>query len=278
MLFSKFDLYKPEWLEVVFDGKNKNYGAYDLRRHYGDTMAKAMGVTFMACLIGVVAINVVFRHDVVPVERPPVIFELTEMPPPIIPKKETEQPKPQPSSPAKKMPTDQLVAMKPVEGATNEPLKVDEIKNPIGPETVKGDNIEAVTNLDDTGKGTGQGPGTGPGIETVDDGVHSTGELLEVMPEPYGGAEAWSKFLQKNIRYPGMAVDQGVQGKVFVSFIIEKDGHLSNITIERGPGFGLNEEALRVLKKAPAWKPGVQNGQKVRVKYTIPINFQLSDQ
>src|SRR5260370_5699017 len=96
------------------------------------------------------------------------------------------------------------------------------------------------------------------------------------MPEPYGGAAAWAKFLQKNIHYPAQASEEGKQGKVYLSFIIEKDGQLSNITVIRGVGFGLDEEALRVLRKAPAWKPGIQNHQPVRVKYTIPINFTIA--
>lgn len=74
-----------------------------------------------------------------------------------------------------------------------------------------------------------------------------------------------------------MAADEHVQGRVWLSFIIEKDGKLSNIKVDRGIGFGTEEEALRVLKMAPAWRPGIQNGQPVRVKYNIPINFQISD-
>lgn len=100
---------------------------------------------------------------------------------------------------------------------------------------------------------------------------------VEILPEPRGGAEAWSKFLQKNMHYPPQASDGHIQGKVFLSFIVEKDGHLSNIEIVRGVGYGLDEEAARVLKLAPAWKPGIQNGQPVRVKFTLPINFQISD-
>ena len=83
--------------------------------------------------------------------------------------------------------------------------------------------------------------------------------------------------MQKHLKYPDGAVEGHIQGKVWLSFIIERDGHLSNITVDRGPGYGLDEEALRVLKLAPAWKPGMQNGQPVRVKYNIPINFQLGD-
>ena len=97
------------------------------------------------------------------------------------------------------------------------------------------------------------------------------------MPEPMGGPAAWSKFLTKHINYPSMAVDQHAQGAVWVSFIVEEDGKLSNFKILRGPGYGMDEEALRVLKMAPAWQPGIQNGHPVRVSYQIPIRFTLTD-
>ena len=97
------------------------------------------------------------------------------------------------------------------------------------------------------------------------------------MPQPFGGEAAWAKFLQKNLHYPPAAIEAHAQGKVFLSFIIEKDGHITDIVVEKGVGYGLDEEAVRVLKLAPAWKPGIQNGHQVRVKFTMPISFQLSD-
>jgi protein TonB len=129
-----------------------------------------------------------------------------------------------------------------------------------------------------TGTGTSVLPdqGDGGGTQPVDDKkVYSVGGI-DVMPEPVGGDKAWAKFLNKNLRFPYAAQEEGVSGRVILSFIIEKDGSLSNITVERQAGHGFDEEALRVLKLAKAWKPGMQNGQPVRVKYDIPINFQLA--
>jgi protein TonB len=150
-------------------------------------------------------------------------------------------------------------------------VTIDELKDKAsGAATIKGkDDGEIV--IPEPTPGTGSVPVSKVDITPVD------ANLLEAMPEPYGGAAAWAKFLQKNIHYPSQASEAGIQGKVFLSFIIETDGHLSNIVVERGAGFGLDQEALRVLKLAPAWKPGIQNGHKVRVKYTIPINFQIAD-
>ena len=85
------------------------------------------------------------------------------------------------------------------------------------------------------------------------------------------------KFLRKNLRYPERAAEAGVGGKVLVSFVVEKDGRLTDIRIVRGIGFGCDEEAARVLKKSPAWEPGIQNNRQVRVLYTIPLHFQLGE-
>jgi protein TonB len=100
---------------------------------------------------------------------------------------------------------------------------------------------------------------------------------VDVMPEPDGGAAGWTKFLERNLRYPTIATEAGKSGKVWVSFIVEKDGQISNVMVDRGAGYGMDEEALRVLKLSKKWKPGKQNGEPVRVKYTLPLNFVLTE-
>ncbi|MNL41233.1 Gram-negative bacterial tonB protein [compost metagenome] len=83
-------------------------------------------------------------------------------------------------------------------------------------------------------------------------------------------------YLSKAIRYPAPAQEANVQGKVFLSFIVEKNGSLTDIKVERKLGYGTDEEAVRVLKASPKWIPGIQNGRPVRVKYNIPISFALA--
>jgi protein TonB len=95
------------------------------------------------------------------------------------------------------------------------------------------------------------------------------------MPEFVGGMDAWAKFLGKNLRYPVQARDEGIQGRVTVSFVVEKNGELSNVKVLKGIGYGCDEEAIRVIKKSPFWKPGFQNGRPVRVSYVMPIVFRL---
>ncbi|PWK79652.1 outer membrane transport energization protein TonB [Mucilaginibacter oryzae] len=278
MLITKFDLYKTEWLDLVFDHRNKNYGAYELRKTYGSTMAKAMGIAFAAVALLSTA-SIIFKAK--PKEETLVkmiTVDLTKvMPPP--PKNEDRvvEPQKQQAEPVKaaaptpastiKYTTPRIVT---TEVTTDPPTITDLNKSAVGSETVKGEGT-AINVPEETNHGGGNGTGV---VEDV--GVHTLGETLEVMPEPVGGAAAWAKFLQKNLRFPPAAQDAGVSGRVFMSFIIEKDGTLSNIKVDRGAGYGFDEEATRVLKLAKAWKPGVQNGQNVRVRYSIPISFQLS--
>ncbi len=118
--------------------------------------------------------------------------------------------------------------------------------------------------------------------ENSDVKYENTSELYDFLsidkqPEFPGGITKFYKYVGSNIKYPKMAQDNNVQGKVFLSFIVEKDGVLSDIQITRGLGSGTDEEAVRVLKESPTWNPGIRNGLAVRVKYNININFQLTD-
>ncbi|WP_344852222.1 TonB family protein [Pedobacter jeongneungensis] len=101
---------------------------------------------------------------------------------------------------------------------------------------------------------------------------------IDKQPEFPGGIAKFYKYLGGSIKYPKMALDNNVQGKVFLSFIVEKDGSLSDIQITRGLGSGTDEEAIRVLKESPKWNPGTSNGMAVRVKYNINVNFTLNDE
>lgn len=102
-------------------------------------------------------------------------------------------------------------------------------------------------------------------------------EFPDVEAEFIGGMPALQKFIFENIVYPTEAIDLGEQGKVYLSFIVEKDGKLSNVTVEKGVSESLNAEAVRLLESMPNWKPGEAHGKKVRTKCMMPINFVLSD-
>jgi len=99
--------------------------------------------------------------------------------------------------------------------------------------------------------------------------------VVEEAPEFPGGKDALMKFLSDSIRYPKLARNSKIQGFVYVSFIVEPDGSVSNVKVLRGIGGGCDEEAVRVVQSMPKWKPGTQRGETVRVQYSLPIRFVL---
>lgn len=273
MLNTKLNLYNPDWIELVFANRNKSYGAFELRQHYGSTMVKAMLIAFTTIVTAAASYTYIvgktpgeiIKTTIVTLADPPTIMQ---------PPKKNEPPV-KASPPAKQLPvapTKQfltpVVTNAPV---TTDPPKITELTGEIGPKTTEGKGT--MPQIEDPAPVTG-----GTGIAPVEDKtVHDTFGL-EFMPEPIGGNAAWSKFLSKNLHFPAQAQEAGKGGRVIVSFVIEKDGHLTDITIIKGAGYGMDEEALRVLKLAKPWKPGMQNKSAVRVRYTIPLNFQMNEE
>jgi periplasmic protein TonB len=274
MLISKFDLYKAEWLDLVFSDRNRAYGAYELRQHNSRVMAQALGVMMGSILVVAFVLQVFLRHPVQPIEKVIPVTLKVYVPPKVEPVKPVEPPHtrtPQvhqaPATSA--APTIRFVP--PVVTtdnlAQNLPKASDLDKKDIGPADLQG--TPGAPPAIDHG-------GVGPAGPPIDNNIYP-GVGLEREPMPVGGMEAFNKFISKHLRFPQEAEEAHVGGRVFVSFVVEKDGSLSNFTILRGPGYGTNEEALRVLKMAPAWIPGIQNSHPVRVQYNIPINFQIAD-
>jgi protein TonB len=99
--------------------------------------------------------------------------------------------------------------------------------------------------------------------------------VVEVQPEFPGGMDSMYAFIQKNLIYPEKAKAEGIEGRVFITFTIEKDGSVSNVKILRGIGGGCDEAAKEVVEKMPKWKPGTQRGKPVRVQFNLPIKFEL---
>lgn len=113
-------------------------------------------------------------------------------------------------------------------------------------------------------------------VEAEEEKVEQIFNIVEKYPEPVGGYAAFYEFLNSNLRYPKDALRDKVEGKVFVQFVIEKDGTLTNFKVMKGIGSGCDEEAIRVLQTVPNWTPGKQRGNNVRVYRTIPIIFKLA--
>ena len=100
-------------------------------------------------------------------------------------------------------------------------------------------------------------------------------QIVEEMPSFPGGEQKLLEYVAKNTKYPQIARESGIQGRVFIGFVVETDGSISNVKVLRGIGGGCDEEAVRVIKSLPKWKPGKQRGKAVRVSYQIPVNFKL---
>ncbi len=101
-------------------------------------------------------------------------------------------------------------------------------------------------------------------------------DVVENMPEYPGGAPEMMKYLATNVKYPEEAFSKGIEGRVILTFIVEKDGSISNVKVAKSVNEAIDAEAVRVVESMPKWKPGKQNGKEVRVKYTIPVTFRLS--
>jgi len=111
--------------------------------------------------------------------------------------------------------------------------------------------------------------------EPVEEVVDEIFTIVENFPRPQGGMKAFNEYLYTSIKYPNFALRMGISGRVFLKFIVERDGSLTDIEVVKGIGGGCDKEAVRVLSEAPAWEPGKQRGQAVRVSMILPVTFVL---
>jgi protein TonB len=264
----KLDLIKNQWIEIVFEGRNKLYGAYELRKSNRKTSMRAL---IIGSILFSLAISAPLIASYLPEGGDEVDNDIKITAVKLPPKKKVEAPKdlaPPPPPPPKQ---DQVKFVKPVvakaEDVTEDPPKMDDIKDKkTGAVTVKGDPDAPLT-VEEVGNG--------PVVEVIaeDTSVHSLAGI-EQKPEFPGGIEKFYAFVGKNYTPPE---EEGLKGKVYVTFVVEKDGSLTDIKVIRDIGYGTGKEAIRVLNKCPKWLPGEQNGKKVRVLYSLPITIQSAE-
>ncbi len=269
------NLYTTQWLDLVFQNRNKSYGAYELRKHNNETTTKAF---IYACLLFSALIILPWTYGLIAQNVPAIT--IPQLPDPVevtLTKIQEEKPiMPPPVQAAKQEPlksvqyTSMVVAPATVDNI-EPPSQLQITQSVISTVTTEGANA---TNINPIELPAGVPGGTGV-VETPSENSIYTLDAIEKYPEFPGGQEAFAKYLSRNLRYPGLAAEKGIEGKILVSFIIERNGDLSHIKILRSIGGGCDEEAMRVLAKSPRWKPGIQNNQNVRVAYNIPINFKL---
>lgn len=263
---------KSDYLDILFEGRNKNYGSYDLRRKYPERMKKAGVAILSICIVGF-GYNVFANRAKKVVNTPPpppIEIKLTE-PPPIDDK--IPPPPPPPSEPPP--PVKPTVQFTPPEIKKDEEVKEDEkpaeqkdLKDAAaGIKTQEGD----INGID---PGIVDNPGTGTGIVEAA-AAPEIFKVVEQMPEFPGGEAALYKYLADNVRYPEKATNAGQQGTVRVKFVVNEDGSISNVDVGRPIGYGMDDEAKRVVQSMPKWRPGKNNGKAVKVYFQVPIKFVL---
>ena len=261
-------------LDIIFDGRNKEYGAYDLRKTYNNRMRNALIVTGAVVLLLVVGFFVsnLKGNDkkaamvVQDVQLEDVKEEKKDLPPPPPPPK-IEPPKIEMAkfTPPKIVPDDKVKEEeKPPEVEKLEDTKIGTVNQ----EGLKDDNITAPPVSDN--KGVVEAPKDNTDYD-------KTFTKVEIESEYPGGMAAWARFLGKNLVYPEEAQNAEVQGSVTVQFIVDKDGNVSDVEAVSGPK-ELYGEAIRVIKKSGKWTAAVQNGRKVKSYKKQPIVFRLDSQ
>ncbi|WP_343695498.1 energy transducer TonB [Flavobacterium sp.] len=271
---SKLSIYENKWIDLVFENKNKEYGAYQLRQENSKTTVTAL---FMALLLitalGSVSmlINKFRSHEIVepaPIPLDDVIHPI-DLDPLVRPKtKDPVVPPVKPTAPAAPVTSTQLThpVIAPPEQA------VDNIAANV-------DNTPHVDNTGTPGTGTNTIPGTGgePAVvDVVDPNIVVGTTDLDKLPEFPGGIKKFYTYVGNNFTKPELDAERTL--RVYVSFVIEKDGTMTDIVVKNDPGFGMGKEAVRVLKSLKTkWAPGILNGKAVRTSYNLPITIKTGE-
>jgi protein TonB len=275
---SKIDLINDGWVDLVFESKNQSYGAYQLRKETGKRNVYSI---LMMLAIGIaIALIVAIKGVVENAMKQDVAIETDVELSKLAQKKEAKVERKEPV----KVELEQKV--------------VEKVKSSVkftAPEIKKDDEVkpeDEIKSQDDLAK-----TNTAIGTFDVKGNDEEAGEVLkakeviadekpkeeetkvfdvvEQMPEFPGGQAALLKWISDNIKYPAIAEENGIQGRVVCTFVVERDGSVTDVQVARSIDPSLDKEAVRVLKKMPKWIPGKQNGSAVRVKYTVPVTFRL---
>ena len=262
----KLDLLNNHWLDIVFEGRNKSYGAYDLRKSVTKNTTRAFIIGTVIFVI-LVSIPTIMRMIPDKTDETTLDEKITAVKLPPKKEKPKENLPPPPPPPPK---VDQVKFVKPVVAKADEVVEeiavIKDIKDKnIGKETIKGDPDAELT-VEPVGTGVAA-------VVEEDNTVYNTAGI-EVKPDFPGGMDKFNAFVAKDYQAPE---EEGLKGKVYVTFVVEKDGSLTDIKVLRDIGYGTGKEAIRVLGKCPKWTPGEQNGKKVRCTFSLPISIQSAE-
>ena len=266
--------------DIVFDGRNKAYGAYVLRRSYDKHVRNGLlgGIVLFLLIVGSPYISKILSgFKGAEMEEEIIVSLELEAPPPLNPDEPPPPPPPDiPPPPPPSKPTIRYTP--PVIKADDEvidedpPPFIEELKDiAISTKTQEGSEDGVDLGILDS---YGDGPVAPPVVEAPPP-KEQVFDRVEQMPQFGSGDKELLEYLANNIKYPAIARENGIQGTVVVQFVVDKDGSVTNATVARGIGGGCDEEAIRVVSGMPKWSPGKQQGRAVKVKYTLPIRFRL---
>lgn len=270
-----------DFLDILFNGRNKDYGAYDLRRKYDRRVRNAIigtAAVTMTIIGGYALSNRLSVTDTHILNRPVVdVIKLTTLPP------ETKTPPPPALPSSTPPPVRPSVKFLPPIIARNEEVQPEDVPPRMSELENKSVGVTTTPTGDETGIDVGVLPETGSGEVLITPTKEREDRekpwcVVEIMPSFPGGEGALFTYLSKSIRYPNIAVENGIEGTVTVQFVVDYEGNIKDVKVlSAAKGGGLEQEATRVIKAMPKWKPGRQNGRNVSVLYSIPVNFRLSN-
>ena len=265
-------------LDIIFDGRNKEYGAYDLRKTYNKRMIKALVGTILIILLAVLG-NLLANST--SSSKPELIVQDVSLEN-VQQEEKKPEPPPPPPPPKQEPPKVEITKFTPPKIVKDEEVKEE-------------DEIKEVEKLEDTKIGTINQEGakdegivappveSGTGVVEAPKKEEDYDKIFTVVQIPAefpGGLPAWAKYLERNLNRD-LPVENGAPpGKytVVVSFIVAKDGTISDVVAENDPGYGTKNEAVRVITRGPKWKPAVQNGRNVIYRHKQSITFMVSEE
>lgn len=266
-------------LDIIFEGRNKDYGAYELRKTYNKRMITSLAIVaaiLLLLFLGYFVSKLMEeKEDTKTVQVQDVQLEEIKQ------EEKKEEPPPPPPPKPPEPPKVEMAKFTPPKIVKDEEVKEDE-KPPevekleetkIGTMNQEGQKDEGIVAppVEDAGKGVVEAP------KKDDEDWDKTFTKVEIESEYPGGAAAWQRYLNRNLRYPQEAIDNEVQGAVVVQFIVDKEGNVSDVEAISGPQ-ELRAEAVRVIKKSGKWTPAVQNGRQVKSYKKQPIVFRLESE
>ncbi len=268
---SKSNIYETSWTDLVFENKNKEYGAYQLRQENSKTTITALFMGLLLFAVLGTASMLINKIRVQPIVEPPVVYEqpITPVdlsPIPVQPEASKPIAPPQQSAPVTEMTQLTHPIVTAADQATPDVIAPNTQNAPVVDNATPGTGPVVANAIPSTGGGGGSdiAPATNDPVNPA---------VLDKMPEFPGGMSKFYTYIGNNFQKPELDAERTL--RVYVYFVIERDGSITDITVKNDPGYGLGKEAIRVLKSLRTkWSPGIIDGKPVRTAYNLPITIK----